>query len=318
MAKVVFITGATGLLGLPTLNEFTSRSDWHVVGTGFDRVDDDSLIKLDLTDFQAVTKSIIQVQPSIIIHTAGERSLEVSQQDIEYTEKLNVAVTLHLAELSKNLDIPLIYISSDYVFDGTKPPYEPDDVPNPSNEYGELKLRGERAALDTNPKAIVLRLPVLYGATEYESESAINCLIDVVMNREQKLQAVIDDWQLLYPTNTTDTARVIYEIAGTLILQAMIKSLTKTERSIAGQLTPQILHFSADQRFTKYAICVILGEILCVPITHLVRQNTAPTMGVKLPYNCKLSVHLLETVGIDIASVDFQTWFRKYLLPRRR
>jgi S-adenosylmethionine synthetase len=75
----------------------------------------------------------------------------------------------------------LIYISTDYVFDGTAPPYEIDDKPNPLQFYGETKLGGEEAIKSVYPEAVILRVPILYGKTEYNGESAINILIDVVL-----------------------------------------------------------------------------------------------------------------------------------------
>lgn len=75
----------------------------------------------------------------------------------------------------------LIYISTDYVFDGTTPPYEVEDKPNPLNFYGQTKLDGEEAIKSVYPEAVILRVPILYGSTEYNGESAINVLIDAVL-----------------------------------------------------------------------------------------------------------------------------------------
>lgn len=75
----------------------------------------------------------------------------------------------------------LIYISTDYVFDGTAPPYEVDATPNPLQFYGETKLGGEKAIESVYPEAVILRVPILYGKTEFNGESAINILIDVVL-----------------------------------------------------------------------------------------------------------------------------------------
>lgn len=75
----------------------------------------------------------------------------------------------------------LIYMSTDYVFDGTTPPYEVEDKPNPLNFYGQTKLDGEEAIKSVYPEAVILRVPILYGSTEYNGESAINVLIDAVL-----------------------------------------------------------------------------------------------------------------------------------------
>jgi S-adenosylmethionine synthetase len=111
----------------------------------------------------------------------------------------------------------LIYISTDYVFPGTKgdAPYEVTHPPKPSNLYGETKHDGEKAVLGEYQKAraegwgIILRVPVLYGQAENPSESAVNVLMDAVWKAQEKDAAVnVDHWALRYPTNTEDVGRV--------------------------------------------------------------------------------------------------------------
>lgn len=94
--------------------------------------------------------------------------------------QLNVETPRNLGKICKDNGIMLIYISTDYVFDGTAPPYEVGDKPNPLNFYGQTKLDGEEAIKGVYPEAVILRVPILYGSTEYNAESAINVLIDVV------------------------------------------------------------------------------------------------------------------------------------------
>lgn len=96
---------------------------------------------------------------------------------------MNVETPKTLGRICKKLDIMLIYISTDYVFDGTAPPYEVEDKPNPLQFYGETKLAGEEAIRSVYPEAAILRLPILYGKTEFNGESSINILVDVVLVR---------------------------------------------------------------------------------------------------------------------------------------
>lgn len=104
-------------------------------------------------------------------------------------------------------------------------PYEADHTPRPTNLYGETKWEGEKAVLEgegdggNGGKAVVLRVPVLYGSVEEEvgnKESAVNVLMDAVW-KAQKEEVVMDHWAIRYPTNTEDVARVC---AGTLSLLA--------------------------------------------------------------------------------------------------
>lgn len=109
-----------------------------------------------------------------------------------------------LAKESYARGIFLIYISTDYVFDG-KPgaaPYEAHTSPNPPNFYGETKLVGEQAVLEASPcgGAVVLRVPVLYGEVEENKESAVNVLLDTVWNVGKKHKIEMDHWSVRYPT----------------------------------------------------------------------------------------------------------------------
>lgn len=109
-----------------------------------------------------------------------------------------------LAQETKSRGIFLVYISTDYVFNG-KPgaaPYDADHPPSPPNFYGETKLAGEQAVLGASPdgRAVVLRVPVLYGEVEENKESAVNVLMDVVWNKGQKESVEMDHWSIRYPT----------------------------------------------------------------------------------------------------------------------
>ncbi|KAK9380602.1 uncharacterized protein V2V93DRAFT_268253 [Kockiozyma suomiensis] len=300
------VTGATGLLGRQIMKRLTEYSpQWTVIGTGLTRVVN-PIVKLDLTDLEVVTRQIKSVNPLIVIHSAAERRPDVAKEMPDQVELLNVTATRHLAQVTADLKIPMIYISTDYVFDGRNPPYETEDETNPTNFYGLTKRNGEIETLKYNPAAIVLRVPVLYGDTTNDSESAINCLVDVVIKSSQNKAIAMDNWQLRYPTNVFDISRVIKDIA---------------ELAISGKTIPSILHYKATQRYTKYEICTIFAEILAVPV-YLEPVDTADhaqaSGSVTRPYDCHLSNKKLIELGIDVSFVDFKEWWKRKLLPSRR
>lgn len=174
LKKMILITGASGFLGRQVYRIF---KDSKVIGTCYSRPQD-GLTKLDLTDSSAVTGFLETNQVDIIIHCAAERRPDVAAQDPSQALKLNVECTRHLATEAKKRGIYLIYISTDYVFDGLHPPYHEDDLPNPINFYGKSKRMGEDEVLKVCDTAIILRVPVLYGPTipGKHSESA-GCLV---------------------------------------------------------------------------------------------------------------------------------------------
>jgi S-adenosylmethionine synthetase len=175
----VLITGASGLLGRALMKEFSSSSSFQVLGLAHSRISG-NLKKVDLLDFEETRRVVDDFKPHFLIHSAAERRLNVVEKDDVSTKKLNLGTTEFLAKLvegfNKGLDRPnhfLLYISTDYVFDGTKAPYKPDDQPNPLNKYGKSKLEGEEAVKRCHPNGLILRIPVLYGDVEYLGESAV-------------------------------------------------------------------------------------------------------------------------------------------------
>lgn len=178
-SRRVLITGASGLLGRALMKVFLDAPGWEVLGLAHSRVSG-TLKKVDLLNFDETTRIVEDFKPHILIHSAAERRPDVVSKNPSGTEKLNVGTTEFLAKLvedfNKGLVKPchfMLYISTDYVFDGTQPPYKPDHPPHPLNKYGESKLAGEQAVMRCQKSGLILRVPVLYGDVEYLGESAV-------------------------------------------------------------------------------------------------------------------------------------------------
>lgn len=142
-SRRVLITGATGLLGRAVYKEF-QQSNWHAVGCGFRRARP-KLEQVNLLDSEAVHHLIHDFQPHVIVHCAAERRPDVVESQPDAASQLNVGASGNLAKEAAAIGAFLIYISSDYVFDGTNPPYTEEDIPSPLNLYGKTKLDGEKA-----------------------------------------------------------------------------------------------------------------------------------------------------------------------------
>ncbi len=118
----------------------------------------------DLCDEDAVRKYILGAKPDLIIHTAGYTNVEQAEAEPELAMKVNGLGTKYVAQVAAELDVPLVYISSDYVFDGEKKTqYTPDDTPNPLNVYGKSKLVGEKYVQELCKKHYIVRTSWLYG-----------------------------------------------------------------------------------------------------------------------------------------------------------
>ncbi|GAA5842605.1 hypothetical protein JCM9279_003635 [Rhodotorula babjevae] len=303
----VLVTGASGLLGRAVHSKFKDAGH-DVKGTAYSRAAGD-LVKLDLQDEEAVKSFLADYKPELVVHCAAERRPDAVESNPEAAKKLNIAVPALLSTLCRSPSHPffLLYISTDYVFDGHAPPtgYEPDAETAPTNLYGESKLEGELETLkglEAGGKGCVLRVPVLYGKAESHSESAINILVESVRKAASGESVKMDDWAKRYPTNVADIARVLVELAE--------KSSTTT--------LPSILHFSAQQEHTKYTIAQLFARLHNPPLEvgdRLMRVSDGPKPGETVrPQDCHLSNRAIEALGIDTSRcVDFEAWWREYL-----
>lgn len=166
-------------------------------------------------------------------------------------------------------------------------------------------------------QAVVLRVPVLYGETDpkdYNKESAINVLMDGLRKSQKEGEKVVmDDYAIRYPTNTADIGRVCVDISKlyTSVLSSGEPSQRKPEDM------PRILQFSSEDRMTKYEVVEKFGEIMGLPIDNVIRDQESGKKpaadGTLRPYDCHLDTSELKKLGIDISTVDFVAWWRRYV-----
>lgn len=286
MFKVAII-GASGLLGralVEELEELAQRADWQVVSTAFRR-SGPRLRALDIRDAQAVERFIEREAPDAVIIAAAERRPDVCEHDPALARALNVDAVRTVAEAAKRRGAWVLSISTDYVFDGTRPPYRHDAQPSPLNAYGRSKLEGERALTETTERGCVLRLPLLYGPIVDWTESAVTSLVPAIAasasTASDAKAAVMDAWAIRYPTFTPDVACVIRQLL---------------EHIARGEAINGIVQWSGDQPMTKYEIALRLAKALQFN-AQLVPQHT-PTDATPRPHNCHLDSSRLEALGI--------------------
>ncbi|KAF9061546.1 NAD-P-binding protein [Rhodocollybia butyracea] len=293
----IIITGASGVLGSAVHQAFLNNNHNNQVLALSHTRTGEQWQRLDLTDTQQVERVFTEFKPNWVIHCAAERRPDVAEKDPEGTQKLNVSVPGHLAALAKKLKYTLVYISTDYVFDGTSPPYTPSAKTNPLQLYGRTKRDGEEAVLAVNgAKVVVLRVPVLYGPAPKNSDSAINILLDIVQDQSGK-QYKMDHYATRFPTNVVD-------IAGFLVRLAAHPSPL-----------PPILHYSSPEPFTKYEICLVFAKILALPHAHIVPDAEAPKgdAGTTRPRDCQLYTKETEDLGVEMGVGGFEEWWEEWL-----
>ncbi len=275
----ILVTGASGMLGRTTLSELVKNSDLSVIGQAFSRIDN-GLLQADLTDPTQVAKLIKESRPDCIVHCAAERRPDISEGNKPATDALNQHAVATLAHHCKANNIFLIYLSTDYVFDGKDAPYSTTAIPNPLNHYGQSKLAGEREAQACGDETLILRVPILYGPIQSLEESAVTTISKHLLDKTPK---PIDHWAQRYPTATTDVARVI----------AQIIQYRSQHPDFHGTY-----HWSGNECFTKYEMAQIIGKAWELDTTHLNPDSNTPA-GAPRPKDCQLDTSSLTKLGIQ-------------------
>ena len=304
MARIM-VTGATGLLGRALVKHLTEQGEHQLIVCGFSRMNDAGY-RLDLTQANQVAEFVALHKPDVIVHCAAERRPDISEQNPQAALALNADATQSLALAAHEHQAWLLYISTDYVFDGTAPQYSEDAVTNPVNFYGESKLQGEQIVLATDPGFAVLRLPILYGDVESLEESAVTVLLKYLAQAATvetgaatitTPTAYIDAWAIRSPTSTQDIAHAIAQ---------MINLQLTSNKDLVG-----CYHFSAQQTMTKYQMLVQMAQLLNVSHSHVIAVTSA-TDSAKRPRDCSLSCERLASLGIK-SEVPFELGMARVL-----
>ena len=277
----LLVTGATGLLGRPVLRVCAANAGWRITGTSFRR-SGPGLEHVDLSRTSEIPGFLDPLAPTVIIHAAAERRPDVSEKDPQGTQRLNVGATAELARWAAAHSAFIIYISSDYVFDGTTPPYKPGDATHPLNAYGQSKLDGEQAVQAACGDFAILRVPILYGAVESLDESPVTVLAKNMLNARSGERLPMENWATRYPTHTSDVAEVLRQMVS-------FKSANPAFRGI--------FHWSGKEPMTKYDMSLALAPLLGFDPARLIADATPPT-GAPRPKNAHLDSSELERLGI--------------------
>jgi dTDP-4-dehydrorhamnose reductase len=305
----VLLTGASGLLGRVVAERLASRRDIEFTATAFSRAKAPA-IRSDLTDPASLEALFGAVKPEIVIHAAAERRPDVVDKDPDSARAINVSATRMIAEACARYGAFLLYISTDYVFDGSNPPYFPDSPVNPINQYGRLKLEGERRIIDilsggaAAMEAAILRIPLLYGPVERLDECSVTELATLLKKREP---CMVDHWARRYPIHVGDVAEAILRI-----IDAVTSSPGRFEAARAACGLPVFL-LSGKVAYTKYEMLMIMARVLGIDASFA-RPNSAPPPGAPRPKDCRMDTGLIESFGYKQLSV-FEAEIRTILSP---
>lgn len=197
----VLVTGANGQLGYDVVKELKKQ---NIECFGVTRQN------FDIIDFKATKDFIFDYLPDVVIHCAAYTAVDKAEDEPEICYKVNASATENIAEICKKIDAKMLYISTDYVFDGSKDGfYEVEDKPNPINVYGKTKLLGEEAVQKILKKYFIVRISWVFGE---HGNNFVKTMLRLGTERKE-LNIVVDQYGS--PTYTADLAPLLVEMIKT-------------------------------------------------------------------------------------------------------
>ena len=218
----VLVTGVSGQLGHDVMNELAKRGYTGVgsdIAPEYSGVDDNTAVvnmeyvQMDITDEKAVDEIITRVNPDVIVHCAAWTAVDMAEDDdkVEKVRAVNAGGTRNIAKAAKKLDCKMVYISTDYVFDGQgEKPWEPDCKDyKPLNVYGQTKLEGELAVSELLDKYFIVRIAWVFGVN---GKNFIKTMINV--GKTHDTVRVVND-QIGTPAYTLDLSVLLVDMIET-------------------------------------------------------------------------------------------------------
>lgn len=214
MKEKILITGSQGLLGQYLVSLFAQEGfEVHGTGRGEPRFPAENwqYHAIDITDGVAMTDLITTLRPAQIIHAAAITQVDFAELHPVECWNTNVTATRFIVEAAKEASSRLIYLSTDFVFDGESEPYDEDDTPSPVNYYGCSKWAAEKAVLAVKGRNVVVRTSLVLGKALNGTRSTLVSWVLESLKNGQKINVVTD--QLRSPTLVSDLAAGILLIA---------------------------------------------------------------------------------------------------------
>lgn len=197
----VLVTGVKGQLGYDVMAELAKRNI-EAIGVDID--------EMDITDKISVEKVIGEAALDVVVHCAAYTAVDAAEDNEALCRRVNADGTRNIAEVCKKLDCKMVYISTDYVFDGQGTrPWEPDDERHPLNVYGQTKYEGELAVQENLSKYFIVRIAWVFGKN---GKNFVKTMLKLAETHD-KLTVVND--QFGSPTYTYDLARLLVDMIQT-------------------------------------------------------------------------------------------------------
>ncbi len=269
----LLILGASGLVGSYTFNYFVNKDDYKVLGTYY-KHSADNLIHLDKLNKQELHNIFLEFCPDIVIDSSYIANVDKCEID-ENCSIVNIDGTQNVMNECNEMNSLLIFLSSDYVFDGEKGPYAEDDKPNPINKYGIQKLKSEIMIRDCLKEYLIVRVATVYGFKDGSKNT-----LQILKNASEKgenLKYVNDQW--VTPT-----------YAGNI--PEGIELLIKNESS-------GVWHISSGQFLNRFEFAEKLKKKFNIDV-NITPQSTHEVLDVaKRPKKAGLKIEKIKVYGFN-------------------
>ena len=273
------VLGASGFLGRKIYDVLKSK--YEVIGTYNSNSQDSNLFKVDITNKDELIKFLEEKDFDFVIDTVAIADPEACMKDKEKTKLINVEHVRWLCDYVNKAGKKLVYISSDYVFDGNNPPYIEENKKNPINFYGETKADAEDIVLE-NPDHIIIRPDVLYGYNGNNDKSNFFSKVYKALSQGNEIQ--LDNVRKRDPTLIDDIA-----IAIGILLEQNAKG---------------IYHLGTKETMTHYDFGIKVAEEFgfakeLIKESGIDKEKTNPR-----PENLHLICEKIEKLGVHISSIE--------------
>lgn len=269
----ILLTGASGLLGTDVFIAFL-KAGYEIIRTAHSPRE--GFVSADISTEEGI-KNLSDFSWDAIIHTAAARDPDECEKNKNMAYNLNVIAAENLAKAAALKNAKYFFISTDYVFPGTNPPYTEETPTSAVNYYGQTKIEAERRILSICKNACVLRVPILYGIKAGLKASAL--LYSSLKAIDSKRETFIENVIARYPTYTGDAANAL---------------LFLLKNNACG-----IYHFSGQDKLTKYQMVKIIAECIRKEHSHIKPLNTPPNGVAARPLDSHIDTQKIFSLGLQ-------------------
>ncbi len=280
--KRLLVTGASGFLGWNIC--YVAYKSWDVFGVVFStpvEVSGVSIKVADLTDFNKLKRLFMDVAPDAVIHAAAAANTNYCQVNQTESHKINVDASINIAGLCMERNIPLVFVSTDMVFDGLSAPYKEEDSVCPINMYGEQKVIAEEEMVKRNPEMAICRTSIMFGHYPNNGKNWFQQILES-MRMHQDLQLFVDEYRTF------------------LSVRNAVSGLLLALGNISG-----ILHLSGDESISRYDFARLVTTIFQINDAILLPCKIKDvTVAAPRAHDLSLDNRKAKTFGFNPSSIE--------------